>query len=123
VVSGIVGFPGSLFDDESFGIAPAASSLGIDIILSIIAPWKTSFSVLEVTSPDVARQRYPTSLLELFEQVVSFLRGCCERGGLLGLARQAFTYSGVGIQRAVQRSVAEAGSDDGGRRRQAEREQ
>jgi hypothetical protein len=84
VVSGIVGFPASLFDDESFGIASAASSLGIDIILPIVTPWKTSFSVLEVTSPDVTRQRYPTSVFELFEQVVRFLRRCCERGGLLG---------------------------------------
>ena len=119
MVSGIVGFPGSLFDDESFGIASVASSLGIDIILPIVTPWKTSFSVLEVMPPDVARQRDPTVLLELFEQVVSFLRGCCERGGLPGLVRRAFTYSDIGIQR----TVAEAGSGDGGRRRQAERQQ
>ena len=119
MISGIVGFPGSLFDDQSFGIASAASSLGIDIILPIVTPWKTSFSVLEVTPPDVARQRYPTALLELFEQVVSFLRGCCERGELLSLVQRAFTYSGIDIQRIV----AEAGSGDGGRRRQAEREQ
>ncbi len=79
MISGVIGFPGSPFDDDAFGIATAASSLGIHIILPIGASWKTSFSILEVTSPDVARQRYPTSLFELFEQIGSFLGRCCER--------------------------------------------
>ena len=76
MIPGVIGFPGPLLDDDSFGIAPAASYLGNYIILPIGASWKTSFSVLEVTSPDVARQRYPASLFELFEQIVGFLRRC-----------------------------------------------
>jgi hypothetical protein len=78
VVSGIVGFPGSLLDKDSLGIAPAASNLWIDIILPIVAPWKTSLSVLEVPASDVARERYPTALFELFEKIVGFSGRCCE---------------------------------------------
>lgn len=87
MIPGIVGFPGPLLDDDSFGIAPAASYLGIDIILPIEASWKTSFSVLEVTPSDVARERYPTSLLELREQIVGFLVRRCELGWLLDVTR------------------------------------
>jgi hypothetical protein len=115
VISGIVSFSGSLLDHESFGIASAASFLGIDIILPIIAPWKTAFSVLEITPADVARQRYPTSLFELFEQVVGFPRGCCESGRRLDSIRGA--DNGVDIQRFV----TEVGGGDGGRGSQAER--
>lgn len=117
MVSGIVSFSGSLLDHESFSIASATSFLGIDIILPIVASWKTAFSVLEIAPADVARQRSPTSLFELFEQVVGFLGRCCERGRRLDLARRA--DSGVDIQR----SVTEVGSGDGDRRRQAERAQ
>ena len=73
MVSGIVSFPGTLFDDDSLGIAPAPLNLWIDIILPIGASWKAPLSVLEVTASDVARERYPTSLFELFEQIVGFL--------------------------------------------------
>ena len=117
MVSGIVSFSAPLLDDESFSIAPAASSLGIDIILSIVASWKTSFSVLEGTPTDVARQRYPASLFELFEKVVGFPGGCCERGRLLDLTRRA--DNGLDIRR----SVTQVGSGEGDRRRQAERAQ
>lgn len=79
MVSGIVSFSGSLLDDESFCIAPTTLSLGVDIILPIGASWKTSFPVLEFTPSNIARQRYPASLLELFEQDVGFLRSGCER--------------------------------------------
>lgn len=115
VIPGIVSFSGSLFDHESFGIAPAASFLGIDIILPIVASWKTAFSVLKITPADVARQRYPASLFELFEQVVGFPWGCCERGRRLDLIRR--TDNGVDIQRFV----TEVGSGDGDRGSQAER--
>jgi hypothetical protein len=111
MVSGIVSFSCSLFDDDPFGIAPTAPSLGVDIILPIIASWKTSFSVLEVTPPDVARQRHPTALSELFEQIVGFLRGDYERGGLVNFTRS----SKIGI--GIRRSVTEAGSGDRDRRR------
>ena len=115
MVSGIVGFSGSLLDDDSFGIASAASNLWINIILPVVASWKTSFSVLEVTPTDVARQRSPASLFELFEQVVDFWGRCCERGRWLDLTRRA--DNGVDIRR----SVTEVGSGDGDRERQAER--
>jgi len=55
MVSGIVSFSGSLLDDESFGIAPTTLSLGVNIILSIVASWKTPFPVLEFTPSDIAR--------------------------------------------------------------------
>lgn len=107
MVSGVIGFSGPLLDDESFSIAPAAMSLGIDIILPIVASWKTSFSVLEVTPSNVARQRHPASLFELFEKVVGFPGRCCERGRPLTLIRR--TDNGVG----PQRFVAEVGIGEG----------
>mgnify|MGYP006368273151 FL=1 len=73
MISGVIGFPGSPFDDDAFGIATSASSLGIHIILPIGASWKTSFSILEVTPSNVAWQRYPVSLLELCEQIIDLL--------------------------------------------------
>ena len=80
MISGVVGFPGPSFDDDAFGVPPAASYLGIDIILLIVASWKTSFSVLEVTPPDVARERYSSSRFQPFEQIIGFLGRCCESG-------------------------------------------
>jgi hypothetical protein len=106
VISGVIGFPGPLLDDDAFGIASAASDLGIDIILPIVASWKTSFSVLECTSPDVARERYPTALFKLFEQIVGFLGRCCERGRLLDMTRRADDAVGI------RRSIAEVGSGE-----------
>lgn len=117
MVSGIVGLPGSLLDDDSLGIAPAPSNLWIDIILSIVASRKASFSVLEVTASDVTRERYPTALFELFEQIVGFPWRCCARGRRFYLIRRA--DKGVGIQR----SVGMVGSGDGDRRHQAEHAQ
>ena len=95
VVSGIVGFSGSLLDHDSLGIAPPPSNLWIDIILPIVASWKTSLSVLEITSADVARERDTTALFELFEKVVGFPGRCCQRGRLFDLIRRA--DNGVGI--------------------------
>ena len=117
VVSGIVGFSGSLLDDDSFGIAPAASYVGIDIILPIDASWKPSLSVLKVTAPDEARQRSPTTLFELFEQVVGFLGRCREREWSLNVAW--CVENGV----EIQRSVADVGSGNGDQGYQAERAQ
>ena len=117
VVSGIVGFSGSLLDDDSFGIAPAASNLGIDIILPIGASWKPSLSVLKVTPPDVARQRSPTTFFELFEQVVGFWGSCCERGRWLDVARRI--DNGLGSQKYI----GEVGCGDGDRGRQTARAQ
>lgn len=114
MISRIIGFPGPPLDDDAFGIATAASYLGIHIILSIGASWKTSFSVLEVTPPDVARQRSPTSRLELFEQIIGLLGRCCERGRLFDVTRRA--DDGVG----VERFVTEVGTGDGDRGGQAE---
>ncbi|CUS39361.1 hypothetical protein COMA2_70100 [Candidatus Nitrospira nitrificans] len=110
VISGVIGFPGPPLDNDAFGIASAASDLGIDIILPIEASWKTSFSVLEITSPDVARQRYPTSLFELREQIGGFPGRCCGRGQPLDLTRLA--DAGVGIQRPVA-EVGGGGRDYG----------
>ena len=104
MIPGVIGFPDPLLDDDAFGIAPAASYLGIHIILPIGASWKTSFSVLEVTPPDVAWQRSPASFFKLFEQVIGFPGRCGERGRPLDVTRRA--EDGVGIQR----SVAEVGS-------------
>ena len=106
MISGIIGFPGSLFDDDAFGIATAASYLRIHIILPIGASWKTSFSILEVTPSDVAWQGYPASLLELFEQIIGLLGRCGERGRLLDVTRCAED----GIR--IQKFVAQIGSSD-----------
>jgi hypothetical protein len=57
VISRVIGFPGALFNDDSFGIASAVSNLRIDIILPIAASWKASFSILELTPADIARER------------------------------------------------------------------
>lgn len=65
VVSGIVGFPGPPFDHNPFGITPAASDLRIDIILPVATGWKASFSVLEVTSPDIPWKRQTPSFFKL----------------------------------------------------------
>lgn len=114
MVSSIVGFSGSLLDDDSLGIAPAASNLWIDIILPIIASGKTSLSVLEITAPNVARERYPTALFELFEKIVGFAGGYCERIRRLDSIRRADNDV------CIQKSVALVGRDDGDRGYQAE---
>jgi len=101
-----MGFSGSLFDDDAFGIATMTSYLGIHIILPIGASWKTSFSILEVAPSDVAWQRYPPSLLELFEQIIGLLGRCGERGRLLDVTRCAED----GIR--IQKFVAQIGSSD-----------
>jgi hypothetical protein len=106
VISGIISFPGSPFDNDAFGIATAASYLGIHIILPIGASWKTSFSILEVTPSDVAWQGYPASLLELFEQIIGLLGRCGESGRLLDLTWRA--EDGI----SIQKFVAELGSGD-----------
>jgi hypothetical protein len=101
MISGVIGFSGPLFDDDAFGIASAASHLAIDIILPIVASWKTSLSVLEVTPTDVSRKRYATSVFEPFEQIVGF------PGRRLDVTRRQGDAVGP------QRSVAEVGSGDG----------
>jgi hypothetical protein len=106
VISGVVGFPGSPFDDDAFGIATATSSLEIHIILPIGASWKTSFSILEVTPSDVAWQWCPASLLELCEQIIGLLGRCGESGRLLDVTRHA--EDGV----SIQKFVVEGGSGD-----------
>ncbi len=106
MISGVIGFPGSPFDDDAFGIATAASSLGIHIILPIGASRKTSFSILEVTPSDVAWQRHPVSLLELCEQIIDLLGRCDERGRVLDVTRRA--EDGV----RIQKFVVEVGSGD-----------
>ena len=67
VVSGVIGFPGPLLDDDAFSIPSAPTDLRIDIILPIGASWKTSFSVLEVTPSDIAREWNPPSRLDLLK--------------------------------------------------------
>jgi hypothetical protein len=109
MVSGVIGFTGSPFNDDSFGIAPTASYLGIDIILPIGASWKTPLSVLEVASSNIAREWPPTSVFELFEQVVGFLWRCCPPRRPLDLPRRGDGGDdGVGMES----SVAEVGSGE-----------
>lgn len=118
MISGIIGLPCPLLDDNSFGVATTSSYLRINIILPIGASWKTSLSIAKVTPSDVARQRQSTSLFELFEQIVGFLGRCCERGWSFDLTRR--TDDGIGIQGAVP----EVGSSDhGDQRQQAKRAQ
>ena len=76
MILGIVGFPGPLLDHDPFGITPTAGDLRIHIILPIATRWKAALSVLEVTPTDVAWKWASTSLFELCEKVVDFLRWC-----------------------------------------------
>jgi len=85
VISGIVGFPGPLFDHDPFGIAPAASDLRINIILPITTGRKTSFSVLEITPADIAWEWEPLSLFQPAEQIISLLRRCGRPRRIVGL--------------------------------------
>lgn len=78
MISGIVGFPGSLLDHNPLGITPAAVDLRVDIILPIATGRKTAFSILEVTPPDIAWKRTPSSFFQLCEEIVGFFRRCCK---------------------------------------------
>lgn len=75
----VIGFPGSLFDDDPFGVTAAAPYLWIDIILPIATSWKAPFSILELTPADIARKRRAVSLFQSLMEVVGFLWSGSER--------------------------------------------
>jgi len=88
VISGIVGLPGSLLDHNPFGVTPASADLRVDIILPIATRRKTAFSILEVTPPDMAWKRTPSSLFQLCEEIVGFFRRGCKPRRIVGLRRE-----------------------------------
>lgn len=88
MVSGVVRFPGALFNDEPFGITAMAPSLRIHIILPIATSWKASFSVLELAPADVAWERRAVSFFQLLQQIVRFPGSGLERKRRIDGTRQ-----------------------------------
>ena len=108
VISGIVGFPGPLLDHNPLGITPAPADLRIDIILPIATRRKTAFSILEVTSPDIAWKWTPSSLFQLCEEIVGFFRRGCKPRRIVGLRREKNRGAGG---RSVGDEVWSCGTD------------
>jgi len=70
----VIRFSGPLLDHDPFGIARAASHLGIHVILPIAASWQASLTVLKVAPSHIAWKGHPSTFLEQLEEVTGFLR-------------------------------------------------
>lgn len=64
MVSGVVRFPGALFNHDSFSITAASPNLWIHIILPIATSWKASFPILELAPTDIPWERRAVSFFQ-----------------------------------------------------------
>jgi hypothetical protein len=75
MVSGIVGFPAPLLNDETFRPAPLSRHLGVHIVFSIDALRQPALTIVKESTTDIARGRSPFTILNDLENV-SGLLGC-----------------------------------------------
>jgi hypothetical protein len=75
MVTGVVGFSGTLFDDDPFRIPRAAAYFGIHIVLAIVTARQSSFPILKRPAADISREGFALMLLNCLQQVFGFLQG------------------------------------------------
>ena len=75
MVTGVVGLPGILLDDDSFRIPRAAACFRIHIVLSIVTARQPSFTILKRPATDISREGFALMLLNGLQQIFGFLQG------------------------------------------------
>lgn len=77
MISGVIGLTRVLLDDNSLRPAGPAGELPIHIVFPITAARKSTFPIPKFPPPDVTGKGRSSSLLELRQQVIGFLRRNC----------------------------------------------
>ena len=73
MVTGVVGHPGILFDDDSFRIPRASTCFRIHIVLSIVTARQPSFPILKRPAADISGEGVALQLLNGLQKVFGFL--------------------------------------------------
>jgi hypothetical protein len=69
MVSGIVGLPAPLLNDEPFRPTPPSRYLGVHIVFSIHAVRQPPLAIVKESTSDIARGRSPVTILDELENV------------------------------------------------------
>lgn len=102
MIAGVIGLPGFLFDDETFGVTGLSRNFPVDVIFPVAPPREPMFPVSKFFSSDISRQRPAVALLKLCQDIVGALGRTlydardCDRGTMLADRRSGDRLLGHG---------------------------